>query len=93
MIRDCEEKVLTDLYFVDRVVREGDRQFRTGDKAAALARYHGAHETLRRAIGTARGCLTTDRLELVDHRFMLRRLLDVADRFEHFEKLVEGKGG
>ncbi len=91
MIRDCEEKVLTDLYFVDRVVHEGDRQFRTGDKAAARSRYHGAHERLRIAIGTARGCMTMDRIG--DHRAVLRRLLDVADRFERFEQMVEGNGG
>jgi len=91
MVRDCEEKVLTDLYFVDRVVREADRQFRTGEKAAARARYHGAHRTLRRAIGTARGCLTTG--SLGDQPEILRRLLDTADRFERFEQLVEGNGG
>ena len=91
MIKDCEERVLTDLYFVDRVVREADRQFRTGDKASARSRYAGAHQTLRRAIGNARGCLLEGRLG--DQPQILRRLLDAADRFEKFEEMLEGKRG
>lgn len=91
MIKDCEEKILNDLWSVARIVREAGRQFRAGDKAAARARYRGAHDTLRRAIGTARGCLVEGRLR--DQPEILRQFVNTADEFELLEQLVEGNGG
>ncbi len=85
---DCEERIFTDLHFADRAVRHGDKEFRLGNRAGAKHDYEFAHKLLRRAIGTARGCLTMGRV--ADPRNTLHRLVEVADRFEHFERLVEG---
>ncbi|MFH1730726.1 MAG: hypothetical protein ABIF82_03615 [Planctomycetota bacterium] len=85
---DCEERVLTDLHFVDRAVRHGDREFRLGNRTGARHDYEFAHGLLRRAIGTAVGCDTLDRIR--DHRAVLRQLTSVANRFERFEELLEG---
>ena len=85
---DCEERVLTDLHFVERTVRHGDKEFRLGNRAGARHDYQFAHPLLRRAIGTTRGCLIMDKV--TDARFVLRRLTDVADRFERFEEMLEG---
>ena len=85
---DCEERVMTDLHFVERAVQHGDREFRLGNRAEAKHDYEFAHGLLRRAIGTTRGCLTAGRS--IDARGTLRRLVDVADKFEHFEQMVEG---
>lgn len=78
---------MTDLHFVDRAVRHGDKELRLGNRAAAEHDYKFAHPLLRRAIGTTRGCLTLDKV--TDARVVLRRLTDVADRFEHLEERLE----
>jgi len=85
---DCEERVVTDLHFVERAVQHGDREFRLGNRPAAKHDYLFAHGLLRRAFGTTRGCLTMEKV--TDAKYLLRRLADVADKFEHFEQKIEG---
>ena len=85
---DCEERVFTDLHFAERAVKHGDKEFRLGNRPGAKHAYEFAHTLLRRAIGTVRGCLTVGRV--VDLRNTLHRLVEVADRFENFERLIEG---
>lgn len=88
---DCEERLFTDLHFAERAVKHGDREFRLGNRSAARRDYDFAHGLVRRAIGTARGCMTMGLV--ADARNTLHRLVEVADKFEHFEQLVEGNGG
>lgn len=85
---DCEERVFTDLHFAERAVKHGDKEFRLGNRSGAKHDYEFAHTLLRRAIGTVRGCLTMGRV--VDSRNTLHRLVEVADKFERFEQMVEG---
>lgn len=79
---------MSDLHFAERAVKAGDRYHRTGYRVEAKEHYDSAHRFLRRAIGTARGCVLLGKVQ--DAPGLLRRLTDVADEFERFEERLEG---
>lgn len=88
---DCEERLFTDLHFAERAVAHGDMEFRFGNRSTARRDYDFAHGLVRRVFGTTRGCLTMGLV--ADPRNTLHRIVEVADKFEHLEQMIEGRRG